>query len=317
MTAQAISCLRAPSDGLRKLLMPGGFLEPLMALNGRKFNGAELDVHFRINDEVQVYCGLTVILAVKRLQRPDGDLKIYAHGKYTGQLRAKNIGLFRRWADDEQGLSEAIEAYLGSVYVNPSFTTGESVVQSLWSRVTDPWVPFDREAVLNYESTEHRGKSKMFTAVEAACESIQAVAEHSGWKELRWGARKVDELAIDPEGRLVLIELKDAEANGDRLYYVPFQLLQYLWEWHGALEYVQTDLQESLAARATFGLMPAAVCTLNGSMRAAIGFGPDKRTAEVKRRYDIVLEIANDHLPPGVAPMETWEYADNGPRRLA
>ena len=70
MTAQTISCLRAPSDGLRKLLMPGGFLEPLMALNGRKFNGAELDVHFRINDEVQVYCGLTVILAVKRLQRP-------------------------------------------------------------------------------------------------------------------------------------------------------------------------------------------------------------------------------------------------------
>ena len=65
MTAQTISCLRAPSDGLRKLLMPGGFLEPLMALNGRKFNGAELDVHFRINDEVQVYCGLTVILAVK------------------------------------------------------------------------------------------------------------------------------------------------------------------------------------------------------------------------------------------------------------
>ena len=125
-----------------------------MALNGRKFNGAELGVHFRINDEVQVYCGLTVILAVKRLQRPDGDLKIYAHGKYTGQLRAKNIGLFRRWADDEQGLSEAIEAYLGNVYVNPSFTTGEGVVQSLWSRVTDPWVPFDREAVLNYESTE-------------------------------------------------------------------------------------------------------------------------------------------------------------------
>ena len=68
MTAQTISCLRAPSDGLRKLLMPGGFLEPLMALNGRKFNGAELDVHFRINDEVQVYCGLTVILAGKRLR---------------------------------------------------------------------------------------------------------------------------------------------------------------------------------------------------------------------------------------------------------
>ena len=73
------------------------------------------------------------------------------------------------------------------------------------------------------------------------------------------GARKVDQLAIDPEGRLVLIELKDAEANDDRLYYVPVQLLQYLWEWHGALEIVQTDLRELIEARATFGLMAASV----------------------------------------------------------
>ena len=81
-------------------------------------------------------------------------------------------GLFRRWADGEHGLSEAIEAYLGSVYVNPSFITGEGVVQSLWSRVTDPWVPFDREAILNYKSTEDREKSKKFPAVDAAFESI-------------------------------------------------------------------------------------------------------------------------------------------------
>ena len=92
------------------------------------------------------------------------------------------------------------------------------MVQSLWSRVTDPWVPFDREAVLNYKSTDHREKSKKFPAVEADFESVQAVGKDSRWKELKSGSRKVDQLAIDPEGRLVLIELKDAQNNDGRLF---------------------------------------------------------------------------------------------------
>ena len=115
-------------------------------------------------------------------------------------IRGRVPGLFRRWADGKHGLSESIEAYLGSVYVNPSFITGEGVVESLWSRGTDPWVPFDREAVLNYKSTEDREKSKKFPAVEADFESIQAVGKDSRWKELKSGGRKVDQLAIDPEG---------------------------------------------------------------------------------------------------------------------
>ena len=315
--SQIINYPRAPSNGLRELLEPGGFLAPVIALHGRRFNGLELDVHFRIKDEIQVYCGLTRILTVRRLQRPSGRLIIDADGKYTGQTRAKETGLFRRWVEGEKGLSDAIEAYLASVEVNTSFTIGEGAVQSRWSRVTEPWIPFDREGVLNYESTEHRQRAKKYPGVDAAFESIQAVARDCGWKELKPGARKVDQLAIDPLGRLVLIELKDAKANDHRVYYVPFQLLQYLWEWHGALEAVQSDLQELLDARSIFGLMVTEVAPLKGGTRAAVGFGPDNRTVEVKRRYDIVLEIANNHLPPGVAPIETWEHTDSGPRSIA
>ena len=315
--APKISYPRAPSARFSELLMPGGFLEPLMLLNKLKFSGTELDVHLRIKDEVNVYCGLSRVLTVRALRRPNGYLRIDADNRYTGQVPAKNTGLFRRWAVGEQGLRDAIEGYLGSVYVNPSLTTGEGRVQSLWSRVTDPWVPFDREAVLNYESKEHRERSKLFSAVAEAFESIQAVAKGGGWKELRPGARKVDQLAIDREGRLVLIELKDAGTNDDRLYYVPFQILQYLWEWHGAFKAIQDDLQELLSARSTLGLMAVAVGTFNGGMRAAVGFGQDQRTSEVKSRYEVVLDIANNHLPPGVAPIETWEHTDNGPREMA
>ena len=313
MAAQTIGYPRAPSKGLQELLMPGGLLAPVMALNRREFKGVELDVHFRINDEVQVYCGLTRILTVRRLHRPGGHLNFCADNRYMGKLGARDTGLFRRWSDGEQGLAEAIETYLDAVEVNPSFTGGEGSVQSWWSRVTYPWVPFDREAVLDYDSTEHRDQSKVFPEVDAAFESICEVARDLRWKELKPRARKVDQLAVDPEGRLVLIELKDAHANDDRVYYGPFQLLQYIWEWHGALEAVQADLQELLNVRKVVGLVVHDVPPLEGGIRAAVGFGPDGRTDRVKRRYDMVLEIVNRHLPPGVDPIETWNHGPDGP----
>ena len=162
--------------------------------------------------------------------------------------------------------------------------------------------------VLNYESTEHREKSKIFPAVKAAFKSIQAVAGDNRWKGLKLGARKVDQLAIDPEGRLVLIELKDAEANDDRLYYVPFRLLQYLWEWHGALEVVQTDLRELIEARATFGLMAASVDESQEATRLEDAFQHHLKIGHMRVRQ---------HLPgdgaPGLEPLPTrGQRADAG-----
>ena len=311
-----ISYLRAPSERLRKLLTPGAFLAPLIALNRRKFKGTELDVHFRIKDEIQVYCGLTRVLTVQMLQRPDGHVRVDADPKYTRQPSAGATGLFGRWRVGDRGFSEAIEAYLDVVDVSRSFTEGEGAVQSQWSRATEPWVPFDREAALNYESMEHREETKKFPEVEAAFESIQAKARQGRWKELRSGAKKVDQLAVDPKGRLVLIELKDAKANDDRVYYVPFQLLQYVWKWHGALEAMRGDLQKLINARVAVKLTPSDIAPLTGGVRAAVGFGPDKRTAKVRHRCDVVLEIVNDHLPLGVAPIEMWEHTGSGPHLL-
>ena len=250
----SVSCPRTPSDQLRQLLMPGGFLAPLLALHRREFNGTELDVHFRIKDGMEVYCGLTKIITAKRLNIPKGYIKIDADNKYKGQPCAKQAGIFRRWADGEHGFTEAIESYLGDVEVNQSFIKGEGGVQSRWSKVTAPWIPFDREAVLNYESTEHRVESKNFPKVDSAFDAIRREAEHpraqgGSWQELKLGARKVDQLAIDPEGRLVLLELKNARAKDSRVYYVPFQLLQYVWEWHSAVDAVRSELQDLLDAR--------------------------------------------------------------------
>lgn len=316
MTTPTITYPRAPSQELLKALMPGESLAPLIDLNGREFNGTELDVHFRVEDEIQVYCGLTTILTVQRFKRPAGHLSVRAYRTYERQPSANATGIFRRWGDAERGFGQAMEAYLKGVNVNRRFVEGEGAVQSRWSRVTEPWVPFDREAVLRYRSTEQREEAKQFPEVEAAFESIQAKARHGRWKELKPRARKVDQLAIDPTGRLVLIELKDSSANDDRLYYAPFQLLQYVWEWHNVLEAVRGDLQNLIDARVAVGLTPAGLAPLTGGIRGAIGFGPDERTAEVKSRYETVLEIANCHLPSDVAPIETWEHIDSGPSQI-
>ena len=147
-----ISYPRYPSDELWKLLKPGGFLAPLIDLNKLEVGGHELDIHLRVKDEVQVYCGLTRVLTVRRLR--SGDVKVTADPHYTEQPCATKF--FRTWNTDDSGFSEAIEAYLNGVKVNPRFTKGEGQVLSQWSRVTEPWVPFDREAVLKYDPPENR-----------------------------------------------------------------------------------------------------------------------------------------------------------------
>ncbi len=144
----------------------------------------------------------------------------------------------------------------------------------------------------------------------------RTAARRDQWAAPPEAGHEVDQLAIDREGRLVLIELKDAFKRTANVYYAPFQLLQYVWEWHGALEVVEADLQKLIDARVAVGLTPPGVTRLTGGIRAAVGFGPECRTPEVKRRFDMVLDIANQYLPNGVAAIETWEHTDNGPRHV-
>ena len=324
---------RAPSEELLALLRPGGFLSPLLDLTERKVSGLELDVHLRRHDEIHVYCGLTTVLKVKRY-RGGGLLGVKADRTYTSQPCAE--GLFRDmlpdggathvtwtwWRTSEQGFKEALDRYLSGVEIDPRWTTGEGAVQMKWSRVREPWVPFDREAVLEYAP-------KAFSEVEAALVKLMDIyraslnnAWHDQWQEPSKGGTKVDKLAVDPDGRLVLIELKDGSSSSSAsVYYAPFQLLQYVWEWYAALGAVWADLQRLIKARVALGLMPQDAPRLTGGIRAVVGFGRGAhsgaaRSDRVKRRYRKVLDVANEHLPPGVGPIETWEMTDTGPRRL-
>ena len=304
MTKNAYFYDRAPSDQFMALLAPGGFLESLTHLRERTVAGLKLDVQLRANDEVHVYCGLTRLMVIRRAA--GGKVLVTADSVYRKQDR--DARFFKEWNGNESNeFPGALESYLRGVKVRSNHTAREGKVQSLWSKVTQPWTPIDREAVLGGRGKE----SQELKAARAELEDLAASQGESAGPRGKWSppparGREIDQLAVDAAGRLVLLELKDASSSSASVYYTPFQLLHYVWEWHDALECVRGRLQELIDARVALGLTPGPVPRITGGIRAAVCFGEDLRTKEVRRRYELVLDVANRHLPPCVPRIETW-----------
>ena len=304
---------RAPSKELEALLSPGGFLQPIVQLTRQKVGGNCHDVHFRRNDEVFVYRGHSAVLQIRRYRRA-GGVTATADEKYKSTAFSENI--FGQWSLNQSGFEEALFDYSSRVDVSGSLTCGEGDVQRRWSQVTEPWVPFDREAVLSYgeyAAGEERENARKFHHVAEAHTEL----ETSGWTNLPRPGMALDQLAVDPQGRLVLLELKDGSKSNAEVYYSSLQLLQYVWEWHTSLESVRSDLQAVINARQAVGLTSCDVPPLTGGIRAAVGFGLHTPRNETKRNYGKVLEVVNRHLPIGVEPIETWAFDNAGPTRLS
>ena len=297
---------RAPSPELQKLLQRGEFLEPLLSLANENTAGVGLDVHFRRNDEIHVYCGMTRLITAQALW--GGDVKVAAHKTYASQSCAKD--LFRTWRTGETGLNKALTTYIRSVKIGPRWTKAEGAVQMQWSRVHKPWVPIDREVVL-----ERQAEAMSFPKVRLAFGELTKIAKRDRWEAPKAGSVELDQLAVDSRGHLVLIELKDASKRTGDVYYAPFQLLQYVWVWHDALDLVRDGVQALIEARVAVGLTPR-VRGISGGIRPVIGFGRDLRSPEVKRRYEIALKIANNCLPRCVPKIELWEHTGSRLRQV-
>ena len=314
-TASVPSYGRLPSEGMRTILSPDGFLAPLLELSGKTVQGLHLDVHLRGNDEVHVYCGLTRILRVRRNR--NGTVTVSAHQAYSQQGCAG--ALLRRWNTSEaEEFRESLDTYVQGVKVDQRHTGREGRIQAAWSRITDPWIPFDREAVLGYLTKEESTRARDAWQIAQAGNELEALAEsqrkspgqRDGWAMPGEGGREVDQLAVDSEGRLVLVELKSASATPSAIYYSPYQLLQYVWEWHRALESVLVQVQQLIDVRVELGMTPRSDTRLIGGLRAAVCFDHDTVSEEVRTRYERVLEVVNGYLPEGVPAIETWTMDD-------
>ncbi|MBT9559006.1 MAG: hypothetical protein IV100_23445 [Myxococcales bacterium] len=302
---------RAPSAAFAGLLSRGGILSPLLA--HRVVAGLPLDLHLRERDHIHAYCGLTRLIDASF---SGGRILVTAHTTYTSQSCAG--GLFRPWSCDEGGFVDAVHGYLEGVAVRPALVQHEGAVQAAWAAVRSPWVPFDREAVLGYTDSAAQATGRAFLEIAAARAELERVRTAGRWATLPVGkvGAELDQLAVDPAGRLVLIELKNAAAKPESVYYSPLQLLQYLHEWAIALDVVREQLHEFMAARIALGMSPPDMPRLSGGLRPVVAFGADLRNAEVRSRFEVVRAIANGHLPAGVSPIEVWAMEGGRPVRL-
>ena len=311
-TSVQLSFPRAPSRQLQELLKEG-YLKPLLSLSKRNIGGCNLDIHFRSNDKVQVYCGRASLISVEL--KNDDTVIVSANESYKTEKYQGN--LYWVLSEDDGSFWQELNNYLDDVPAHHRMMQGEGLIQDRWSCIEYPWVSFDRESGLKYNSAPERDKETSFPIVEEARNKIINIASQNGWEEPteQLARRQIDRLGIDSEGNLVLGELKVAKGS---MYYSPLQLLEYIHEWYNAFKckLIRLHVGKLIDARRNLGLIPD-VPPLTGNIRAAVCFGEDNRSNEVKRRYDIVLGVVNQHLPPGVLrPIETWSLGKLGPQSL-
>ena len=127
---------------------------------------------------------------------------------------------------------------------------------------------------------------------------------------------KLDQLAVDPAGNLVLLELKDTSGSSSEVYYAPFQLLPKCLGVAPGAERGAAFLAGSARCAREAGADAGTRAASHGWTPAAVGFGNDRRSPEVRDRYLEVLNIAKAYLPPGIPPIETWALEHEQPVRL-
>ena len=298
---------RAPSDDLKELLCSAP-LASLFELHGHELDvrvrdrkgvmgddlvKCRLDVHFRLDDTIMVYCGDTRLLVV---QRRDGSLALTVpknniSEQYNEDLKGKKDWkivknkkgetIYITWKTDESGFEDELNSHLRRLEkdykdkkaaVHEQWITGEALLHERWTCVESPWTPFDREAALS-------------------------------------GKGHVDQLAVDRDGSLVLVEIKVAEkAKASDIE----QLSDYIEEWNEALQQpkVREDLQNLIDARKKLGLTPQNVpcLDLDRPIRAAICFGSEGLSKVKSDFYEALDEFnkSNACLPKGVK-IETWK----------
>ncbi len=228
------------------------------------------------------------------------------------------------WHVDSPELPAAVRSYLQHLVVDSRWTDREADVQMRWAQIAGPtpWTYLDREAVLGYAA----GESPPQAPLQEAWDQLRA-RERGPWpastasvREGGWQASELDQIAIDPQGDLVLIELKFCLAPAAFIYGAPLQLLEYVCAWNDALAKgpVLHQLQQLIDAKAELGLLPRGLPPLSGRLRSVVAFGAWLRPgAELHRKFWATVRVANRFLPACVPPIEVWSLEEDGVPRLA
>ena len=331
-TASKVTFRRVVSPALAAALAEGGALAWLLA---RLKSAAPLvDVQLPSGGGrswVTAYFGLTSVLD---LYESNGTFHLTAHETHQG------AGAFSpQWAVAQTSASltaqrAEIEGYIDRILaaggVDERYTGCEGRVQSLMSaRTHTEFGVVQREAVLAFSSKPVREslalpfRQRIWQAAARSPDSPPwwpTVRNHHE-AEPRLGL-EADLLGWDPAGRLLVIEVKPADAV-EGIAWAPAQARMYAEMfalWLDTDPHARSSLVEMAAQRASLGLpAPASQLPAQPAMRVVpvIAIGHGSRSPQALTRLAQV-HTALEALPahsPRLDPLEVWHVDDQGERQ--
>jgi len=311
---------RAPV--LAEALKPGGVLAPLVALRQR--DPMLYDLQFRASAAsswLSFYVGLTTVLDLKL---SGGLLHFAAHKTHLARGGVTDVGL-----PGPLPLAEfptvwpAVESYLSKVVPVPlRHTSREGAVHgALCSGLTDGYRVIDREAAVSFSDEQHKLEvcdalsKSMWDALDAG--PTGQVWWPSGLKIRKNFGTGLDVLAVDGEGRLLIIEAKPATTAAG-IVRAPAQVRFYAHLfalWLVSTEDAPTILSGMLEQRQRVGLTPPGPSLADAPAIVpvvAIGGGwPSERVMDRLRQVDEAAAHATDSSS-NVVDLELWRVGPDG-----
>ncbi|MFO0645856.1 MAG: hypothetical protein U0326_06435 [Polyangiales bacterium] len=187
--------------------------------------------------------------------------------------------------------------------------------RAVWIGPSAPWIPLGDPPTLRHATPELRGEARNAPQFATAHREIESVRSSKRWRSTKERTKSpaVDHLAIDKEGRLVLLLLKGGEQTESSICYAPLELLQHVHEWRVAFAAMRQDLDRLRLARVGVGTSDTRVPELSGIFRPVVGFSRSPAPPELRAWLNTVLPIVNRHLPAEVVPIELWTLRDGVP----
>jgi hypothetical protein len=266
-----------------------------------------------------LYVGLVKLLDIRER---NGRFRLDAHET------ARELGQFdERWrqaqpVEDLQNCWQEVLTYLGTAIsaVRPEHIKAEGAVQAaLCSGVADEFRVVDREAALTHVNTAVR--SGTMAPVENALNEALSLAgrEEPWWPSARGKVSfggELDVLAIDDVGRLLVVEVKPANAVA-AIAKSPAQVALYATLW--SMWLAETDdstevLQGMLDQRARLGLGRAGPIVPPTAVTPVVAIGTGKLSKEALPRLRQVAEAVQPVLQAqqSLQPLELWFVDDAG-----
>lgn len=236
-----------------------------------------LDVQLREGNQLMYYHGTTRVLVVK-LARQNGMVvfRPTADPFYTDDATCKAAfsSLKESGINSPASARETLHDCLASALAIARRRYFANAAEGYWQNLLcqrfgrmyqpdDEWLIIDRECVIGFGGDDEKKRfyDPIMSRYQAALGGMSAPgAEMRKWTQRKKGfGDELDMLAIDRDGRLLVIELKHG-TNVSGIYWGPVQVGVYCEAFENQLQVLGPAIAELVRQKVDFGLLPALAC---------------------------------------------------------